>query len=116
MENQKQPICDICKYEGHTSLTHSTQDYEQRHDTIQRMGYESFQDWFHEFEFRNWWQLNGRTGVPLYRIPRHYMPCHITHNNAWLYQACPCNVAVSIELLGLPVPSELPRGSNRFRS
>ena len=83
MENQKQPICDICKCEGHTSLTHSTQDYEQRHDIIQRMGYESFQDWFHEFEFRNWWQLNGRTGVPLYRIPRHYMPCHITHNNAW---------------------------------
>ena len=47
------------------------------------LGYEPFQDWFHEFEFRNWWQLNGRTGVPLYRIPRHYMPCHHTHNNAW---------------------------------
>ena len=32
------------------------------------MGWEPFQSWFYENEFRSWWQLNGLVGVPLYRI------------------------------------------------
>ena len=70
MAHNKQRNCDICDTQGHMSYLHQTKDYEKRHEIIQQLGYEPFQDWFHEFEFRNWWQLNGRIDVPLCKIPR----------------------------------------------
>ena len=70
MAHNKQRNCDICDTQGHMSYLHQTKDYEKRHEIIQQLGYEPFQDWFHEFEFRNWWQSNGRIDVPLGKIPR----------------------------------------------
>ena len=60
--------CSTCGGYNHISSVHDVQDFEYRHDIIQLMGYEPFQDWFLDFEFRNWWQVNGRIRVPLYKI------------------------------------------------
>ena len=62
---QKCLICGSCQ---HASSVHEVNDFEQRHDIIQLMGYEAFKDWFTDLDFRNWWQVNGRIGVPLYKI------------------------------------------------
>ena len=59
---------DPCDTQGHVASDHLIEDFEKRHDLIVKIGYEPFQEWFLEFEFRNWWQLNGRNGVPLYKI------------------------------------------------
>ena len=79
MAHNKKGRCDICDTQGHISALHQTKDYEKRHEIIQQLGYEPLQDWFHDFEFRNWWQLNGRIGVPLYKIPRRVAG----NNKAW---------------------------------
>ena len=76
MAHDKQRNCDICATQGHISYLHQTKDYEKRHEIIQQLDYKPFQDWFHELEFRNWWQSNGRIDVPLCTIPR-----RITGNN-----------------------------------
>ena len=62
---QKCLTCGSCQ---HASSVHEVNDFEQRHDIIQLMGYEAFKDWFTDLDFRNWWQVNGRIGVPLYKI------------------------------------------------
>ena len=45
-------------------------DFKERHDIIQKHGWEFFCAWFLEFNFKNWWQLNGCTGVPIHKIYR----------------------------------------------
>ena len=47
---------------------HDVTDFRQRRVIIDTIGWEPFQSWFYENEFRSWWQLNGLMGVPLYRI------------------------------------------------
>ena len=49
-------------------MVHEASDFRQRRAIVDTIGWEPFQSWFYENEFRSWWQLNGLVGVPLYRI------------------------------------------------
>merc|ERR1719188_2456858 len=42
--------------------------FKQRRDAIETDGWEPYQEWFYDNEFRTWWQVMGCTGVPLYKI------------------------------------------------
>ncbi|XP_040575951.1 uncharacterized protein [Lepeophtheirus salmonis] len=61
-------ICDKCGANGHVGIIHSATDFNQRRCIVDMLGWVSFQEWFYEFNFRSWWQLNGYVGVPLYKI------------------------------------------------
>ena len=71
--------CGYCGNQGHTSNVHCVKNFEQRHDIVKLLGYEHFQNWFLEFEFRNWWQVNGRIGVPLFKV----YPCKTGERRQW---------------------------------
>jgi len=60
--------CEVCKEFGHISIVHEASDFRQRRAIVDTLGWQPFQSWFYENEFRSWWQLNGLVGVPLYRI------------------------------------------------
>ena len=63
-----QAQCEVCKEFGHISIVHEASDFRQRRAIVDTLGWQPFQSWFYENEFRSWWQLNGLVGVPLYRI------------------------------------------------
>lgn len=45
-------------------------NFKQRHEIIQKHGWQSFPTWFLDFELKNWWQIGGYTGVPIHKIYR----------------------------------------------
>lgn len=61
-------VCSVCNYEGHTDQVHETKKYTQRRAIVDALGWEPFENWFYDQDFRGWWQVIGCTGVPLYRI------------------------------------------------
>ena len=63
-----QAQCPICGEFGHLPIVHEATDFRQRRAIVDTLGWQPFQSWFYENEFRSWWQLNGLVGVPLYRI------------------------------------------------
>jgi len=67
-EDGQMPVCERCDYEGHTPEVHETDKYTQRRACVDALGWEPFQDWFYDQQFRTWWQVMGGVGVPLYRI------------------------------------------------
>jgi len=68
MHEGQMPVCERCDYEGHTPEVHETDKYAQRRACVDALGWEPFQDWFYDQQFRTWWQVMGGVGVPLYRI------------------------------------------------
>merc|ERR1719312_2024208 len=62
------PVCQRCNYDGHTPEVHDTDIYAQRRACVDALGWEPFQDWFYDQQFRTWWQVMGGVGVPLYKI------------------------------------------------
>jgi len=63
-----QHVCELCHQEGHTQEVHSAVKFSQRRACVDALGWEPFQDWFYDNEFRSWWQVMGCVGVPLYKI------------------------------------------------
>jgi hypothetical protein len=63
-----QEHCDVCQESGHSKVVHEATNFKQRRAIVDTIGWEYFQSWFYEATFRDWWQLNGLVGVPLYRI------------------------------------------------
>jgi len=61
-------VCNRCQYEGHSEIVHDAGDYKQRRAIVDALGWEPFQEWFYDTNFRGWWQVTGCVGVPLYRI------------------------------------------------
>ena len=47
-----------------------TEDFNRRVEVIEEHGYQHFTSWFQDQDqkFLNWWQLNGKIGVPIYKI------------------------------------------------
>ena len=41
---------------------HSAADYNQRRAIVDELGWEPFQEWFYEPDFRNWWQVGFLAG------------------------------------------------------
>merc|ERR1719317_848508 len=62
------PVCQRCNYEGHTPEVYNTDVHEQRRACVDALGWEPFQEWFYDQQFRTWWQVMGGVGVPLYKI------------------------------------------------
>jgi len=61
-------VCSICNYIGHLEEVHEVTNYKQRRCCVDLLGWEPFQLWFYEPDFRNWWQVTGCCGVPLYKL------------------------------------------------
>ena len=55
-------------FQPYSPVVQEASDFRQRRAIVDTIGWEPFQSWFYENEFRSWWQLNGLVGVPLYRI------------------------------------------------
>jgi len=66
LENQY--VCTRCNYIGHLEEVHDVTKFTQRRTCVDLLGWEPFKTWFYETDFRNWWQVSGCVGVPLYRI------------------------------------------------
>ncbi|XP_023323711.1 uncharacterized protein LOC111697812 [Eurytemora carolleeae] len=60
--------CSRCNYIGHLEEVHDVTNVHQRRTCVDHLGWEPFQTWFYEPDFRNWWQVTGCVGVPLYRV------------------------------------------------
>lgn len=65
---KQQILCSVCSVPGHLAKVHSTEDFAQRKLVIDTFGWLSFKSWFQDVKFRSWWNCNGFTGVPLYKI------------------------------------------------
>jgi len=61
-------VCATCNYEGHAEEVHTAEKFTQRRACVDTLGWEPFQEWFYNNEFRSWWQVMGCVGVPLYKI------------------------------------------------
>jgi len=61
-------VCSRCNEAGHVEEVHDVTSYTQRRTCVDFLGWEPFQKWFYETDFRNWWQVTGCVGVPVYRI------------------------------------------------
>ncbi len=46
-----------CQLAEHVEEVHSAADYKQRRAIVDELGWEPFQEWFYEPDFRNWWQV-----------------------------------------------------------
>jgi len=54
---------DNCEYQGDRA-----KEFAQKRACIEAQGWEPYQEWFYDNEFRSWWQVMGCVGVPLYKI------------------------------------------------
>ena len=45
-------VCSICQYIGHTEKVHTAENFSQRRACVDALGWEPFQDWFYNNEFR----------------------------------------------------------------
>jgi hypothetical protein len=51
-----------CQLAEHVEEVHSAADYKQRRAIVDELGWEPFQEWFYEPDFRNWWQVGFLAG------------------------------------------------------
>jgi len=91
---------------GHRADVHLTTDFSERYALIHQLGWKPFRHWFVEPDFRQWWQLNSLTGVPLYKIyltKEHQFKVWRTWTDekfkkkAQLWKITPINVSLSKE-------------------
>ena len=47
-----------CGMAEHVEEVHVAADYQQRRAIVDELGWEPFQQWFYEQDFRNWWQAS----------------------------------------------------------
>ena len=46
-------VCSICQDIGHTEKVHTAEKFSQRRACVDALGWEPFQDWFYNNEFRS---------------------------------------------------------------
>ena len=46
-------VCPVCQYMGHTEAVHKEDNFAQRRAVVDALGWEPFQDWFYDNQFRS---------------------------------------------------------------